>query len=156
MVSPNINKETADNWDIIFGNGDIENYDVRQLKEGLEAYENIQSSLNEQNILDLTEAHLNINSVPPGMKRTKIAYTKELIEDKNSGGGKKKRPSTSKSFSYNESKDGLLSDADVDGIVCQVCKSGDDEENILLCDECNRGLILNFRAFNTVYAYAYI
>jgi hypothetical protein len=139
MVSPNVNKETADNWDVLFGNGDVENYDTRQLKEGLEAYDDLLSSMNEQTMLDLTEVHMNINSVPPGMKKKKITHSKETIEDESSG-GKRGRPSTSKSFSYNENEGGLLNDSDVDGIVCQVCNSGDDEGNILLCDECDRGM----------------
>jgi hypothetical protein len=158
MVSPNVNKETADNWDILFGNGDVENYDARQLKEGLETYDNIQSSLNEQTLLELTEDHLNINSYPPGMKKKKITHSKEAIEDK-SGGIKRGRPSTSKSFSYNEDEEGLLNDSDVDGIVCQVCNSGDDEENILLCDECDRGMKRNFYAlilYIDLYVQAYL
>jgi hypothetical protein len=31
---------------------------------------------------------------------------------------------------------------EVDDVVCQVCNSGDNEENILLCDECDRGMTL--------------
>jgi ribose 1,5-bisphosphokinase PhnN len=33
---------------------------------------------------------------------------------------------------------------EVDDVVCQICNSGDNEETILLCDECDRGKCLTF------------
>lgn len=63
-----------------------------------------------------------------------------VSDEQESNSAKKQRGSSRRKYKKKVKSEG----EDIDDIVCQICNSGDDEENILLCDDCNKGMVLNF------------
>ena len=63
----------TDNWQILFGNGDIEEYDVSRLIYGLNLYQKIKSSSETQRMFGIDPTQLTANAAPPGIRKKVVA-----------------------------------------------------------------------------------
>ena len=63
----------TDIWQILFGNGDIEEYDVSRLIYGLNLYKKIKSSSETQRMFGIDSTQLTANAAPPGIRKKVVA-----------------------------------------------------------------------------------
>lgn len=123
---------------ILFGNGEVASLNVSDFIEGLQLYQRVANNEENMKILSIDPDMLLESSSPPEINTFSPTFTPLEPSVENFGCDK------SDSDSVKEKEEiSIVPFTNVDAVKCHICKSGDNEANMLLCDQCDLGYHLN-------------